>query len=269
MVSDDADELFDGDLSLEEIEAAYQRALETAESAEALLSQAIEIEDVEKPVSNESSNVTAPEISTDDPCNEEKQPIQTVFVSSDQTENDFPSTTKTEERLTVSQVIEGLLFVGGKPLPAKKIVDVLGGTSDHERIDEIIKQINELYSTENRPYVIQLIEGGYTMALVSKHEAVRRRVYGQGPKDVKLSQETLEVLAFVAYKQPVNRKDVEETGKKNAGGLLRQLLRRQLIELNRNAETHGESYYTTKRFLDLFGLASVDDLPQAIDFNLK
>jgi segregation and condensation protein B len=261
------DEFLDGEMSLEEIDAAYRLALETAESAEALLSQSID-KNAGSDL-NESLSVDPLEGSQDDSSVGEETPIQRGFTNSDLAEDERPLIIESEERLTLSQVIEGLLFVGGNPLPAKKIVDVLGGATDHEQIDELIEQINQHYAKENRPYVIQLIEGGYTMVLDTEYEPVRRRVYGQGPKDVKLSQEALEVLAFVAYKQPINREDVDEIGKKNAGGLLRQLLRRQLIALERNEDSNDESYRTTKRFLDLFGLGSVDDLPQAIDFEFK
>ncbi len=253
------DEFLDGEMSLEEIEAAYRLALETAESAEALMSQSID----------ENAKTDLIENSQDVSVVEEKTSIQNEFTISEDAEDDLPLANESENRLTLSQVIEGLLFVGGSPLPAKKIVDVLGGTTNHEQIDDLIEQINQLYAKQNRPYVIQLIEGGYTMALDTAYEPVRRRVYGQGPKDVKLSQEALEVLAFIAYKQPINREDVDEIGKKNVGGLLRQLLRRQLIALERNEDSDDKSYRTTKRFLDLFGLGSVDDLPQAIDFDFK
>jgi segregation and condensation protein B len=95
-------------------------------------------------------------------------------------------------------------------------------------------------------------------------------VYGLGPKDVKLSQDALEVLALVAYQQPVTRVDVEATGKPNAAALLRQLLRRELIRLERgDGSADDVRYFTTSRFLQLFGLASLDDLPRAEDVVFK
>ncbi len=245
------------ELSLEEIEAAYMRALETAESAEHLIP---ELDQEEIPELEEEFSDT---LAVENSSLEDVESIDDLPVA------EADDSKEEEVRVTQLQVAEGLLFVGGEPLPAKKMTDLLGGTTTHEQVDLLIEELNQRYASENRPYEIRLVEGGYTMVLKAEHEHVRRRVYGQGPKDVKLSQEALEVLAFVAYQQPTTREDVEAIGKKNAGGLLRQLLRRQLIVLNRNEQSDSETYQTTKRFLDLFGLGSIDDLPQATDFDFK
>jgi segregation and condensation protein B len=86
-----------------------------------------------------------------------------------------------------------------------------------------------------------------------------------------LSQEALETLALVAYRQPISRRKIEEVGKRNAGSHLRQLLERQLIMLD-DSEKSDESepqYRTTPRFLDLFGVRRVQDLPQIENLNYK
>lgn len=245
------DEQPDSDeMELAEIEAAYLRAMEATDSIEVL------------PTSVESEPEWI-EI-------EEDSPLPLHDDSAAAQKADYEAEVEVEAPVTQPmQVVEALLFVGSAPLPAKKILDVLGGTTTHEQVDLLIEQLNNSYLSQNRPYEIRLVEGGYQMMLKSGYEPVRRRVYGQGPKDVKLNQETLEVLAFVAYKQPATRTDVESTGKKNPGALLRQLLRRQLISLERDPESSEEVYRTTKRFLDLFGLGSIRDLPQAVDFNFK
>src|SRR5690606_26748465 len=94
-------------------------------------------------------------------------------------------------------------------------------------------------------------EGGYRLVLRPEFEPVRDAVFGAGPKDVKLSQDVLEVLAFVAYRQPTTLEDLQAAGKEKAGGLLRQLLRRELVSLKRDQEGIV-SYTTTPRFLDVF-----------------
>jgi segregation and condensation protein B len=108
------------------------------------------------------------------------------------------------------------------------------------------------------------------MTLRPEFDRVRNRVYGLGPKEVKLSQEALEVLALVAYRQPVSQQQIEEACKKNAGGLLRQLLRRELVVIERPDKKQKDvQYRTTARFLSLFGLADIDELPRADELDLK
>lgn len=237
------------ELSIAEIEEAYLRALETADAAEAFFP---ELDDT-----GEGDLVSQTEVAEN-------------LVAS---VNGHSSEEVLERKLsgptaTVSQVIEALLFVAEHPTPVKKISEVIGGTTGPEEVESHVLTLNELYDQQQRPYEIRLVEGGYQMLLKGEFEAVRRRVYGQGPKEVKLSQDGLEILAIIAYRQPVTRKNIEETGKKTAGGVLRQLLRRQLITLQRGEDSE-EVYQTTGRFLELFGLASVDDLPQAEDIAFK
>jgi segregation and condensation protein B len=130
--------------------------------------------------------------------------------------------------------------------------------------------LNDLYGQEGRPYEVRLGEGGYRLELRPEFERVRDRVYGYGPKEVKLSQDALEVLALVAYQQPVTREIVEQTGKTNAPALLRQLLQRELISLRRGDGGKDDvTYRTTPRFLQLFGLGSLDDLPLPEDLMFK
>jgi segregation and condensation protein B len=169
--------------------------------------------------------------------------------------------------VTPKQVVEALLFVGGQPLTGKRLADLLGGEFTHDHVDQLIDELNGMYEQEGRPYEVRLGEGGYRLGLRPEFERVRDRVYGYGPKEVKLSQDALEVLALVAYQQPVTREAVEQTGKTNAPAVLRQLLRRELIALHRG---DGDvTYHTTPRFLQLFGLGSLDDLPLPEDLMFK
>src|SRR5690606_24746300 len=113
-------------------------------------------------------------------------------------------------------------------------------------------------------------EGGYRMVLRTEFESVRNKNYGFGPKEVRLSQEALEVLALIAYRQPITREQIELIGKANPNGVLRQLLRREIIGLKRTGKTAKDvTYHTTARFLQIFGIADLDELPHAEDLNFK
>jgi segregation and condensation protein B len=176
-----------------------------------------------------------------------------------------------EGRLDPVQVIEALLFVGGQPQTAKTICDLLRSDFDAGFVEHAIEEIERRYSRQNRPYEIRRGEGGYRIALRSEYEPLRNRVYGFGPKQVRLSQEALEILALVAYRQPISRRKTEEIAKRNAGSALRQLSERGLLVLEHPDGTPPEEaqYRTSARFLQLFGVAQLDDLPQIEDINYK
>ncbi|MEW4490001.1 SMC-Scp complex subunit ScpB [Thalassoglobus sp. JC818] len=261
----DDDPLFPADsddLSLTEIEEAYLRALETADAADAMFPDSLD-----NGIAPADTNDSVPaEAVAESTSAAEPQPNAVDDPRPDLSETvELDSSTPT----TVAQVIEALLFVSDHPTPAKRIGETLGGSNGPEEVDQEIRSLNARYESEGRPYEIHLVEGGYVMSLRKAFEPVRERVYGQGPKEVKLNQDALEVLAFIAYRQPATRQQIEETGKERAGGFIRQLLRRQLIQLVRGNDSSEDAYTTTPRFLDLFGLASTEDLPHAEDFSFK
>ncbi len=190
-------------------------------------------------------------------------------------ENGSPGASPSQEdavpaRVTPKQVIEAALFVGGPPLTAKKLCYVLRGDYDLDFVEQAIDDLNQQYLNECRPYEIRLGEGGYRLVLHEEFQRLRNRVYGIGPREVKLSQDVLEVLALVAYRQPITQPQIEELGKSNPGPVLRQLLRRELISLERDTQDRKQvKYRTTRRFLSVFGLGNLDELPQADDLMFK
>lgn len=234
------------DMSFDEIEAAYLRALEAADAVEAAVA---------------SSGVKV-DSNAEDTVASHRDTSATVSAAA----GHLPAAES--PRLTQEQVLEALLFVGGEPLSTKRLGDVLG-CDNMEKVEELIEKLTLRYDGEGRPYEVRLVEGGYELSLRPEFDTVRNRVFGQGPKEVKLTQDALEILAFVAYQQPVTIEAVNATEKANAAGLLRQLIRRELVGLKRDADGGTQTYHTTPRFLQLFGLATLDDLPLAVDFDFK
>lgn len=172
--------------------------------------------------------------------------------------------------VTPAQVIESALFVGGIPLTSKKICALLRNSFDVQFVERTIDELNDQYVVEGRPYEIRLGDGGYRLELRPEYEKLRQRAYGSGPREVKLSQDILEVLALVAYRQPISQAEIESHGKQNAGNLLRQLLRRDLIAIQRGDGGRKDvSYLTTPRFLTVFGIGSLDELPEPDDLARK
>lgn len=168
-----------------------------------------------------------------------------------------------------ARIIEACLFVGGQPLSAKKLANLLEGNNDPADIEVLIDELNFEYAAQGRPYEIRLGDGGYRLTLRAEFDVVRGRVYGVGPRDVKLSQDVLEVLALVAYQQPITHAAIEAC-KPNSANTLRQLLRRELISLTRiDQSRNGVEYRTTPRFLQLFGLGQISELPRPEDLSIR
>ena len=241
---------------LDELELAYQRALAAVEAIESTLpAELAEFAD---------ADVASPRPLTE---------LRLVNPDAEQGGPPAPDPVRNEPespaaRLTPQQVIEAALFVGGDPLTARKLCSLLRDDSDHEFVDRAIESLNARYAAQGRPYLIRLAEGGYRMELRAEFEGVRNRVFGYGPKEVRLSQEVVETLALVAYRQPVSRKQVEQILERPAGTVLNQLLRRELIALERGDD--GEvTYRTTPRFLELFGLGGIHELPQPDELSFK
>lgn len=234
----------EGELSEQDLEAAYRQALEAVEAVESEYGPA-EIE-------SETAVVEAGASSEEPAANRD----------ADSAADPFGPVSRIDPR----QIIEATLFVGGMPLTIKKLCQLLRGEFDQEFVEGVIDELNAQYARERRPYEIVFGEGGYRLALRPEFEPLRSRAFGIGPKEVKLSQDALEVLAVVAYRQPISREEVEALGKSNAGGTLRQLLRRELISLERDdADRKSVRYCTAPRFLDVFGLQSLDELPRSED----
>ncbi len=238
------------DVSLAELEAAYLRALEASDVAEAAL---------DSPLSE------TVELSHDD-LSPEATPASTAPALNPEATAAAPSS---NAGITQQSVLEALLFVGGASLTTRKLAEVLN-LRDPDAVEPLVQQLNARYEQECRPYVVGFHQGGYRLELRSEFEPVRRRVYGLSPKEVRLSQEALEILALVAYRQPLSDQDLRLIDRKNALALLRQLLRRELVAVQRlDTDAKHVAYITTPRFLQLFGIGNLDDLPYPDDLEFK
>lgn len=252
-----------------DIEEAYRRALEANDAAEWEIGH----------LASQPSN--SHEHRSDTPPADAAHDVESLVEVHDTDETSTPETSEITPvtspavldlpaRISPRQVIEAALFVGCQPLTAKKLCYLLRGDFDLDFIEQTIEQLNHQYLAEERPYEIRLGEGGYRFVLHEEFQRLRNRVYGIGPREVKLSQDVLEVLALVAYRQPVTQADIEGLGKSNPGPSLRQLLRRELISLERDPQDRKNvKYRTTRRFLSVFGLGKLDELPQADELMFK
>jgi segregation and condensation protein B len=164
-------------------------------------------------------------------------------------------------------ILEAMLFVGhpaNRPLTSEDVAALMRGVRAQE-IGELVVELNREYDKEGCPYRIESTGPGYRMVLRDEFHSLRDKFYGR-TKAAKLSQAAIDVLAIVAYKQPLTREEVDELRGRPSGGLLTQLVRRELLRMERpHTKPRVPRYYTTSRFLQLFGLESPDDLPQTPD----
>lgn len=154
------------------------------------------------------------------------------------------------------RIIEAALFVGGEPVSGKKLAYLLDLEDGEKLIESIVASINERYDREGRPYEVRHREGGYRMDLRIEFEPVRDRLFGKAPKEVRLSTDVVGLLAVIAYEQPVGAERLGKVGIDSWKASLRQLVKRGL------SEPTDEGYVTTERFLDVFGLRALDEMPR-------
>jgi segregation and condensation protein B len=165
-----------------------------------------------------------------------------------------------------ARLVEALLFSGGTMLAPEHLSELTRLGQD--QITETIAQLNQQYYRQGRPYEIRQTHGRYEMILRPKFAGVVRRLHGRS-REVRLSVAAIEVLALIAYRQPVTLQTIDTIRGVDSGPIVRQLVRRNLIEF---AELEASSprtaqYRTTKRFLSVFHLNTLDDLPRVQDLD--
>jgi len=158
--------------------------------------------------------------------------------------------------------VEALLFAADSPLRAAKIAQAAGLGGQGE-VTRAVKTLNERYEQSGSAFRVESIAGGYQMLTCPEYHDVLASLF-RVRSDSRLSQAALETLAIVAYRQPVLRADIEAIRGVAAGEVLRGLLEKQLAKIVGRAEVIGRPmlYGTTRRFLEVFGLKDLDELPR-------
>jgi len=159
------------------------------------------------------------------------------------------------------RIIEALLFAGGQPIDAATAAQVIRDLSPAD-FRAAIDELSRTYRRQNRPYAVQATPQGYILALRPRYRSIRDRLDG-APREAKLTRAAIDVLALVAFRQPIVRSEIDSQRGHDSAAIIRQLIRLGLIVAEPPAEGQPEpAYSTTPRFLDLFDLKSLDDLPK-------
>ena len=166
-----------------------------------------------------------------------------------------------KEAPTVESVAEAVLFASDEPLSAERLANIVG--SSVAQIRRHIKGLNKKYQASNNTFRIEPIAGGYQMLTLSAYNHWLKKLI-RFRSDSKLSPAALETLAIIAYKQPVIRADIEAIRGVAVGEIVRSLMHKGLVKIVGRAEVLGRPmlYGTTRKFLEIFGLNTLKDLPK-------
>lgn len=159
--------------------------------------------------------------------------------------------------------VEAVLFLAREALTSRKIAQ-LCNLSDGTEARTVIRHLAKLYDAAGSAFRVEELAGGYQLFTRPMFGPWLRKLW-QNQSLVRLSSPALETLAIVAYRQPVLRSEIEAVRGVQCGELLRQLMERELVRISGRAEDLGRPllYGTTKRFLQVFGLRHLDELPRA------
>jgi segregation and condensation protein B len=226
---------------------------------------------------------------TEEKQQQTKTPVEDVRIDAGADERDGPSAQEPEEAAvdeqmeaevdkagdlpppdpdfapTVESVIEAVLFASDESLTVARLADIV--ETGAKQVREHVENLNKKYTANNNAFRIEQIAGGYQMLTLSPYNHWLQKLL-RARSDSKLSAASLETLAIVAYKQPVIRADVEAIRGVAVGEVIRGLMYKGLVKIVGRAEVLGRPmlYGTTRRFLEVFGLNSLKDLPKVEEF---
>jgi segregation and condensation protein B len=169
-----------------------------------------------------------------------------------------------EDRLLKS-ILESLLFAAGEPVSLARLGNVLESVP-RDKIRQALTEMTSAYLNDGRGLVLDEIAGGYQLRTPSEHAPYLRRLLSAKPP--RLSRPLLETLSIIAYRRQVTRPEIEQLRGVDTGGVLETLLERGLIRIAGRKDAPGRPifYETTVGFLELFGLKTLDELPDLEEF---
>jgi segregation and condensation protein B len=159
--------------------------------------------------------------------------------------------------------LEAILLAADEPLPARRLGQV-AGLPDAAAVRRLIRKLQGFYDRDGTAFQIEELAGGFQLLTRAEYHrwlASLRR----GHNELRLTGAARETLAIVAYRQPIMRADIEDIRGVHCGETLRLLMEKGLVRIAGRDASLGRPvlYGTTKKFLQVFGLRSLKDLPRA------
>ncbi|MBK8551915.1 MAG: SMC-Scp complex subunit ScpB [Ignavibacteria bacterium] len=171
----------------------------------------------------------------------------------------------------LKNIVESLIFASEEEINSKQIKDIIdrsGLRIGVAEVEEAVNVLNDEYKTNNKSFEILKIAGGFSFATKKEYGRFIGKLI-EDKQRKKLSPSALETLAIIAYKQPITRSEMEFIRGVNVDYIVNSLLEKDLITIHGRAETPGRPilYGTTKTFLKVLGLNSLEDLPKLKEIN--
>ncbi len=158
----------------------------------------------------------------------------------------------------LARTVEALLFLSSEPVSVADLAEAAECSADE--LTAALEELAAAYAPGERGLVLRELAGGYTLATAPETEAAARRLLAR-PRTPPLTPAQAETLAIVAYLQPVSRPEITRIRGVSADSAAATLLERGMVEEGGRSQFGAVLYRTTPLFLKLFGLRSLDDLP--------
>jgi segregation and condensation protein B len=170
------------------------------------------------------------------------------------------------ERDEQKRIVEALVLAAREPLSAARLAQAVPRLTP-ARARDLALELRADYEREGRGFELAEVAGGFQLRTRPELAEFVQRLEQERP--ARLSRAALETLAVIAYRQPATRAEIEHVRGVEAGPVLRSLLERHLVRIAGHREVPGRPmlYGTTRRFLEVFGLASLEDLPSLRDLD--
>jgi segregation and condensation protein B len=183
------------------------------------------------------------------------------------TNEEIPETNSKEPPPDTLRILEAILFASEEIMPASRLKTILPDNPDARQIRKMVDKINEILQKERHPFEIVEIGGGYQFRTVSYYHPWVRQIFKEKAAK-KLSIQSLECLAIIAYKQPLSKAEIEAIRGVVSDGAMKTLLEKRLVTITGRSDKPGRplQYGTTTEFLKYFGLNKIEDLPRLEEF---
>ncbi len=255
----------DGDVFDEEIAAAQENLesdgelnLEFADEEEAIEFNEEELA-AQLEMTSESESGAEPS-SDEEPSSDDSPELDGTELASFDSANIEDLEVLTSEQ--IRSIVESVLFSTDKPLSIPVIKQAFKGTNVKSKdIRECLTALVEDYATTNRGFSLNEVGGGFQLR--TKPENMKYLRQSVKARPFRLSGPALEVLSIVAYKQPMTKAQIDEIRGVESGHLLRALMEKSIISFGERSDLPGKPmfYETTRRFLEIFGLRNIQELP--------
>jgi segregation and condensation protein B len=164
----------------------------------------------------------------------------------------------------LTRTVEALLFLSAEPVTETELADAC--ECEPEDLEAALGALREAYAPGARGIELRELAGGWTLASAADTEPAARRLLSK-PRTPPLTPAQAETLAIIAYLQPVSRPEITRIRGVSADSAAGTLLERGLIEESGRSPFGAVLYRTTPLFLKLFGMASLDDLPDVSEWD--